>query len=117
MDSSSEREAKKPKVAPKASVLCCCYNGARYLPQMLESVLSQTYKGPIELCIFDDASTDNSREIVDEWTPRLEERGIAVVRGSHTGKRNESSHTADQTGQALSQAEALVALGLPAIGW
>lgn len=45
------------------SVAMCTYNGARFLPEQLESILSQT-RLPDELIICDDASTDGSVEII-----------------------------------------------------
>ena len=39
------------------------YNNAKYLKQCIESVMSQSYQ-PKEIIIFDDASTDNSVELL-----------------------------------------------------
>jgi glycosyltransferase involved in cell wall biosynthesis len=50
----------------KVSVIVPVYNHAKYLRQRLDSILSQTYKD-YELIILDDASTDNSREIIQEY--------------------------------------------------
>lgn len=44
------------------SVLIANYNNAKYLPNAIESVVSQTYKD-WEIIIVDDGSTDNSDEI------------------------------------------------------
>ena len=45
------------------SVVMCTYNGAKYLQEQLDSILNQTY--PIqEIIIVDDASTDNTRDII-----------------------------------------------------
>jgi len=48
------------------SVILDNYNYAQFLPQAIESVLSQTYPD-FELIIVDDGSTDNSREIVRKY--------------------------------------------------
>jgi glycosyltransferase involved in cell wall biosynthesis len=53
----------------KISVLLPCYNQARYLPQAIESVLSQQ-NADWELLISDDASTDNSAEIIRTYAAR-----------------------------------------------
>jgi len=53
-------------MAPIVSVVCLCYNHAPFIREALESVLSQTYK-PIELIIVDDASTDGSIDIIQQW--------------------------------------------------
>lgn len=47
------------------SVIMCTYNGALYVQEQLNSILGQTY--PIaEILVFDDASTDNTTQIVTE---------------------------------------------------
>jgi hypothetical protein len=53
----------------KISVLIPCYNHAGYLPQAIESVLRQQ-DADWELLISDDASTDNSAEIIREMAAR-----------------------------------------------
>ena len=50
---------------PKLSVLLTNYNHAQFLPEALDSVLNQTHL-PDEFIIFDDGSTDNSPEILQE---------------------------------------------------
>ena len=46
---------------PLVSVICLCYNHARFVREAVESVLNQSYKN-IQVIIADDASTDNSIE-------------------------------------------------------
>jgi Glycosyltransferases involved in cell wall biogenesis len=53
----------------KVSVLIPCYNQARFLPQAIESVLSQTGVD-WELLISDDASTDGSADIIRDYAAR-----------------------------------------------
>jgi len=67
------------------SILSCCYNGATFLEAMLESLLAQTYDGEMELCVFNDASTDDSMAIVESWRERFAARKIALVIGGHNG--------------------------------
>ena len=43
------------------------YNHAQYLPQRIDSILAQTFQD-FELLILDDASTDNSREVIESYT-------------------------------------------------
>jgi len=50
----------------KVSVVLATYNGAEYLKEQLDSVLSQTLT-PYEIIISDDNSSDNTRQIVSEY--------------------------------------------------
>ena len=50
----------------KVSVVLATYNGAEYLKEQLDSVLSQTLT-PYEIVISDDNSSDNTRQIVSEY--------------------------------------------------
>lgn len=51
---------------PLITVVLCTYNGAKYLATQLDSILSQTYT-PIELVISDDASTDDTRQVLQRY--------------------------------------------------
>lgn len=51
---------------PLISVILPVYNGSRFLKQTIDSILSQTYTN-FELIIVDDASTDDSRSIIDAY--------------------------------------------------
>jgi glycosyltransferase involved in cell wall biosynthesis len=66
---------------PKVSVILPTYNCARYLPESVESVLSQTCKY-IELIVVDDGSTDNTKEVMDRYALRPE---VAYVYQGHAG--------------------------------
>lgn len=86
--------------APMVSVIIPNYNYARYLEMRLESVLSQTF-GDFEVIILDDASTDNSVEVINRYASnpkvyRIEinqsntgspfkqwEKGISMSRGKY----------------------------------
>ena len=52
------------------SVYITSFNKSIFISEAIESVLSQTLK-PYELIIIDDASTDNSREIIDGYNALL----------------------------------------------
>lgn len=57
---------------PRVSVIVPNYNHARFLPQRLESVFGQTFQD-FEVLLLDDASTDNSREVLSRYAkdPRV----------------------------------------------
>ncbi|WP_299291065.1 glycosyltransferase family 2 protein [uncultured Mucilaginibacter sp.] len=48
------------------SVIIPNYNHAKFLNKRIDSVLNQTYQN-LELIILDDCSTDNSREIIEQY--------------------------------------------------
>ena len=52
--------------SPLVTVLMPVYNGARYLGEAIESILNQTYTN-FEFLIIDDASTDDSVEIIKSY--------------------------------------------------
>jgi hypothetical protein len=52
------------------SVLIANYNYARFLPDAIDSVLSQTYPH-IETVVVDDGSTDNSRDVIASYGDRV----------------------------------------------
>jgi len=52
--------------SPKVSVIIPAYNGAQFLGETIQSVLGQTYSN-FELIIVDDASPDNTAEVVKRF--------------------------------------------------
>lgn len=54
---------------PTVSVILPTYNRANLLPRAIDSVLGQTYSD-FELLIIDDASDDNTREVVQQYDDR-----------------------------------------------
>lgn len=74
------------------SVIIPSYNRADYIDETIESVLAQTYSS-IEIIVIDDGSTDNTREIVAKYEPRVRyvwqenaERGAARNHGLRLAK-------------------------------
>ncbi|MHC2991108.1 glycosyl transferase [Pontibacter sp. HJ8] len=51
---------------PLVSIICLCYNHARFLAEALDSVLVQTYPN-LEIILVDDCSTDHSVAIIEEY--------------------------------------------------
>lgn len=67
------------------SVCIANYNGRKLLQRCLSSVLSQTLSAPIEIIIYDDASTDDSVDFIQKTFPQVkvieakENRGFCVA--------------------------------------
>lgn len=51
---------------PQVSVIMPCHNGGKYITDAVESVLNQTFTD-FELLVIDDASTDNSVNIIEDF--------------------------------------------------
>jgi len=67
----------------KISVLVPVYNTEKYLRQCLDSIVNQTYKN-VEIICVNDASTDNSLEILDEYAKK-DDRIIIVNKRVNEG--------------------------------
>lgn len=52
------------------SVALVVYNGTKYLPEAVDSVLAQTYR-PIELIVVDDGSTDDTWSLLQSYGDRI----------------------------------------------
>lgn len=65
-------------------VILCSYNGEKYIRQQIESIMNQTIKD-IELMIFDDASTDNTKNIIEYLAQKYSGRIKMVYRAQPTG--------------------------------
>jgi glycosyltransferase involved in cell wall biosynthesis len=63
-------------------VLITCYNYGAYVGQAIDSALGQTYS-PAEIIVSDDASQDNSCEVVQSYVDRG--LGIRLLRNPHGG--------------------------------
>ena len=73
---------------PSIAVIIANRNNGLFLPQCLDSVLSQTLR-PAEVVVIDDTSSDNSREIIREYardsniTPIFNEAPLGVAASRH----------------------------------
>src|SRR5690242_21921320 len=78
-----ERQGASCGSEPTVSVIIPNYNHARYLPRRIESVLRQSYQD-FELILMDDASTDDSREVLSLYLsdPRVRVQFNEVNSGS-----------------------------------
>ena len=82
------RVAPKGDEAPLVSVVVAVYNVEKYLSQCLDALVNQTLKN-IEIIVVNDASTDNSQRIINEYSARYPSirvitctvnQGLATVR-------------------------------------
>ena len=60
---------------PLVSIIVITYNSAQFVVETLESAKAQTYQN-IELIVSDDASTDNTVEICNQWIIENESRFV-----------------------------------------
>jgi glycosyltransferase involved in cell wall biosynthesis len=51
---------------PLVTIICICYNHARFVEQALDSVAAQTYDN-LELIVIDDGSSDGSVKVIKRW--------------------------------------------------
>ncbi len=63
------------KIDNKFSILSSCYNKSKYLHDWSKSILAQSYR-PLEVVIANDASTDNSENLLKSFAPMFQEKGI-----------------------------------------
>src|SRR4030042_5799761 len=64
---------------PSLTVCMPNYNHARYIVEALESVVAQTVP-PTEIIVVDDASTDDSLEVIEDFAAR--HRIVRVIKNS-----------------------------------
>lgn len=57
-------------ITPKVSVCCLSYNHEKYIRQCLDSIVMQQTTFPFEVLVHDDASKDNSQQIILEYAEK-----------------------------------------------
>ena len=83
----------KNNIKDFVSVILPVYNGDEHLTECIESVLSQTYDN-FEFIIVDDASTDNTPQILKEFAMR--DNRIKVITHAVNQKQTAAANTACQ---------------------
>lgn len=71
---------------PAVSVIVPNYNHARYLPARLDSIFNQTFRD-FEVILLDDASTDDSMEILGRYADRADVRIVRNEQNSGSSFR------------------------------
>lgn len=81
----------KSTTNPDISIIVSAYNNAKELPTCLDALLEQTYKN-IEIICINDASTDDTGHILDDYTRRdsrlkviTNEKNIGLSRSRNNG--------------------------------
>ncbi|HRP02673.1 MAG TPA: glycosyltransferase family 2 protein [Candidatus Kapabacteria bacterium] len=69
----------------EVSVFISCYNNADYVAQAIESVLSQKTQYKYEIVVCDDASQDNSKDIILEYQRKYPEIIRAIIYKENIG--------------------------------
>ncbi|XP_064815323.1 uncharacterized glycosyltransferase RBE_0706-like isoform X1 [Oncorhynchus masou masou] len=73
----------KASRAVEVSIVIPVHNASCWLDECLQGIVDQDYTGSMELSVYDDASMDGSRAIVEGWRERLERRGVSMVISGH----------------------------------
>lgn len=68
---------------PVVSVVCLVYNHEKYLRNTLDGFVSQITDFPFEIVVHDDASTDGSRQIIEEYCLRYPELFVPVFQSEN----------------------------------
>jgi GT2 family glycosyltransferase/tetratricopeptide (TPR) repeat protein len=85
---------------PSVAVITYVYNGARYIEELIQSVLAQTHQD-FEFLILDDGSTDGTRTIVSRY---LHDRRIRYVYQDNIGRNLDAFHELINRSVALTSA-------------
>ncbi len=97
---------------PRVSILMAVYNAGHYLKESIDSILGQTFTD-FELIIVDDASTDNSREIILSYSdPRIvfiqNAKNLRLVKSLHVAlKHARGEYIARQDADDISESARL----------
>ncbi|XP_067354423.1 queuosine-tRNA galactosyltransferase isoform X1 [Channa argus] len=81
------RGTEEERGAVDVSIIMPVYNASCWLDECLQGILQQDFTGSMELSVFDDASTDDSKKVIEGWRERLESRGISVVISGHNSSQ------------------------------
>jgi len=69
------------------SILILCFNHEKFIAQCLDSILSQKTNYVFELHVFDDCSSDNTREILKEYQANFPELVKLSLRRTRVGAK------------------------------
>ncbi|KAI8492705.1 UDP-GlcNAc:betaGal beta-1,3-N-acetylglucosaminyltransferase-like protein 1 [Branchiostoma belcheri] len=85
------------------SVIMPVHNAAAWLQESLQSVLLQTFRGCMEMVIFNDASKDSSLQIIEDWRQKFESAGILMTVGGHDSDSPRGDSSSSLTSESCTQ--------------
>ena len=85
--------AEVPTAAPKplASFVCITYNHAGMLGRCLDGFLSQEVDFPVEMIVLDDASSDGTRDVLEQYAADFPGRFTLVLPETNSSQRRGNS--------------------------
>lgn len=86
------------------SIITPCYNGEKYVHRLLDSILIQDYP-LIEMFVIDDGSTDNTKNIIEAYIPKFQNKGYSL---SYIYQENAGQASALNRGLKLIKGEFLI---------
>lgn len=76
-------------IRPLVTMVCDTYNQKDYIRQTLDGFLMQETDFPVEILIHDDASTDGTRQIVEEYAARYPDTIRTILRDDNMFSRDQ----------------------------
>lgn len=86
------------------SIITPCYNGEKYVHRLLDSILIQDYP-LIEMFVIDDGSTDKTKNIIEAYIPKFQNKGYSL---SYIYQENAGQASALNRGLKLIKGEFLI---------
>jgi glycosyltransferase involved in cell wall biosynthesis len=86
------------------TIMTPCYNGEKYIKNLIESILKQTYSN-IEFILIDDGSTDNTEKVVKGYETKLKDKNITL---KYIKQKNQGQATAANNGLKQVEGEFLI---------
>lgn len=86
------------------SIMTPCYNGEKYIKNLIKSILEQTYS-KIEFILIDDGSTDDTEKVVKGYEAQLQDKNITL---KYVKQKNRGQAAAANNGLKQVEGEFLV---------
>ena len=74
---------------PLVSVICLCFNEELYIKQALESILDQKTNFTFEIICHDDASTDGTSNIIQEYAEKYPDKIVPILQEDNKVSKGE----------------------------